>query len=162
MLIRIISGTYGYRPMILASDGSVRMSPYVVPKTPRDPPIEVTDAEAERLVKLGVAEYVDGLPEKMSAVPPVPEKPEDNTSETGDAADAQNGAGNEPAPEEVSEAEDPESSDEPEFSVEMSSADLRAAMEARGLQVKARMTKAQMVEALTAAPELTALDVVDE
>ena len=35
-------------------------------------------------------------------------------------------------------------------------------MEARGLQVKARMTKAQMVEALTAAPELTALDVVDE
>ena len=161
-IVRIVNGTYGYRPMVRQPDGSMRQSPYVVPTTSRDAPISVTEKEAERLVNLGVAEYVDVLPENLSAVPPVAGETEDNSPEAGDAVDAKNGAGNEPAPEAVSEAEETVAEEEPEYSVEMSSADLRAAMEARGIPVKARMTKAQMVEALTEAPALTALDVVDE
>lgn len=49
-IVRIVSGTYGHRP-----DGSN----YVVPVTPRDLPISVSDEEAKRLVDLGVAVYVD-------------------------------------------------------------------------------------------------------
>lgn len=48
-LIKIINGTYGHRP-----DGSN----YVLPITCEDPPISVSEEEAERLIGLGVAERV--------------------------------------------------------------------------------------------------------
>ena len=48
--IKIINGTYGFRP-----------EPLVVEcKTPADPPFFVEDQEATRLVDMGVAEYVSG------------------------------------------------------------------------------------------------------
>ena len=51
-LIRIISGTYGHRP---------ENSNYVIPVTVGDPPISVDNDEAERLVAIGVAAYVDAV-----------------------------------------------------------------------------------------------------
>lgn len=49
--IKIINGTYGYRPN---PKGSVR------PKTANDEPFAVPDEEAKRLVQMKVAEYADG------------------------------------------------------------------------------------------------------
>jgi len=43
-----LRGTYGHR--LLGGSGAVK------PKTSKDPPFEVTDEEAKRLVRLGVAE----------------------------------------------------------------------------------------------------------
>ena len=55
--IKIINGTYGFRP-----------EPLVVEcKTPADPPFYVEDQEAIRLVNLGVAEYVGGVQCKADA-----------------------------------------------------------------------------------------------
>jgi len=48
--IKIINGTYGFRPN----------PPAVEPKTPDDGPFFVEDAEADRLVALKVAVIVDG------------------------------------------------------------------------------------------------------
>ncbi len=50
--VRIISGSYG-----LKTNGVTRA------KTRRDPPFELNDKEAERLVKLGVAEIAGNTPE---------------------------------------------------------------------------------------------------
>lgn len=55
MLVRIINGTYAHRPRNLKG----QISPFVVPVTPRDNPIDVTDEEAQRLFDLGVAEPVN-------------------------------------------------------------------------------------------------------
>ena len=48
--IKIINGIYGYRP-----EGRM----IVIPTGPKDPPIGVDEAEATRLVEIGVAQYVD-------------------------------------------------------------------------------------------------------
>lgn len=77
--IRITGGCYGY----VAPNG--RFSP----KTPLDPPFEVENGEAERLVKIGVAEIVTGGGNggKMSdngvdkVAPPTPKKPTKDKSE---------------------------------------------------------------------------------
>ncbi|MCL1903993.1 MAG: hypothetical protein FWF94_06215 [Oscillospiraceae bacterium] len=47
MLIKIIQGTYGYRK---SGKGAV------TPKTPTDPPFEVSADEGKRLIELKVAE----------------------------------------------------------------------------------------------------------
>ena len=61
MLIKIISGTYGHRPLL----PNGKRSPYLNPVKAGSPPIEVDDAEAERLFALGVAEMAD--PEENKA-----------------------------------------------------------------------------------------------
>ena len=50
-MIKIVRGVYGFRD----SDGIVR------PKTAADDPFELLPAQEERLVNLGVAEYVDSV-----------------------------------------------------------------------------------------------------
>lgn len=65
-MIRIIKGTYGH----MDKNGIVR------PKTANDAPFELTPAQEERLVLLGVAEYVDApeeLPELPEGVEGIPE-----------------------------------------------------------------------------------------
>jgi len=49
-IVKIINGTYGYRP-----EGSN----YVIPVAAGDPPISVDDEEAKRLIGLGVAASVE-------------------------------------------------------------------------------------------------------
>lgn len=84
-IVKIISGTYGHRP---------ENSPYVIPVTPRDPAISVDDDEAKRLVKIGVAAYVDAeapLEDVATAVPGDPDgqtignSPDDGDGENGDS-----------------------------------------------------------------------------
>lgn len=52
MLVRIISGIYGYRP--IQPDGT--RSHHVIPVRAGEPPIDVKSAEGERLIGLGIAE----------------------------------------------------------------------------------------------------------
>ena len=76
MLIHIISGIYGHH----------REGGYISPKTRLDPPFEVDDAEAERLVSLGVAEYAGT---QVATHLPEPEEiePEDDTVADENAAE---------------------------------------------------------------------------
>lgn len=54
MLIKIISGTYGYNTGVT-----------IIPKTSDDEPFELEDVKAERLINLGVASVVGmGKPDK--------------------------------------------------------------------------------------------------
>jgi hypothetical protein len=61
MLVKIISGTYGHRPLL----PNGKHSPYLNPVKAGSPPIDVDEAEAKRLISLGVAEPVE--PRKNTA-----------------------------------------------------------------------------------------------
>ena len=61
MLVKIISGTYGHRPIL----PNGQKSHYVIPVRAGEAPIEVNEAEGERLIGLGVAEAVQA--EKIKA-----------------------------------------------------------------------------------------------
>lgn len=65
MMIKIISGTYGHRPIL----PNGKESPYVVPVTPDDLPIDVDQAEGERLIAEGIAEAVEAKAEETSEAP---------------------------------------------------------------------------------------------
>lgn len=67
-MIKIIKGTYGYRK-----------GNRIIPKTPADDPFTATPEQEARLVRLGVAVYVDAPAEAPTA--PTPKAPE--KSETG-------------------------------------------------------------------------------
>ena len=54
MLVKIISGTYGHRPIL----PNGQKSHYVIPVRAGEAPIDVEEAEGERLIGLGVAEAV--------------------------------------------------------------------------------------------------------
>jgi len=71
MLIKIINTTYGHRPIL----PNGQKSHYVIPVRPGEPPIEVEQAEGERLIALGVAAEV--TPGKITALEP--EAPEGAT-----------------------------------------------------------------------------------
>lgn len=130
MLIRIISNTvFGYHP--LRADGTY--DSIVIPTTRKDPPIEVLEADAIRLVEAGIAEIVDGEASEKApkAAPAV--------------------------------AEDPEEATETVYTTNMKSDDLKAAMAARGLPIKGNMSKKAMAEALNASdlPDLQPQDVIE-
>lgn len=61
MLVKIISGTYGHRPIL----PNGQKSHYVIPVRAGEAPIDVDKAEADRLIGLGVAEAVKA--EKIKA-----------------------------------------------------------------------------------------------
>lgn len=65
MLIRIINGTYGHRPKL----ANGKYSNYVIPVTRNDPPIDVDDDEAKRLIAKNVAvalNRTEGAPVALS------------------------------------------------------------------------------------------------
>jgi len=62
-MIKIIKGTYGYRK-----------GNRIIPKTPADDPFTATPEQEARLVRLGVAVYVDA-PAKAPATPATPAAP---------------------------------------------------------------------------------------
>ena len=55
MLVKIISGTYGHRPILPNGE----KSHYVIPVRAGEAPIAVDEAEGKRLIALGVAEAVE-------------------------------------------------------------------------------------------------------
>jgi len=123
--IKIISGCYGHREGILN-----------IPKSEKDPPFEVSDAEAERLVSLGVAMYVDGTPEfhkKSNAVP--------------DNEDIENSAST------------PENASKITYSPDMSVGDLIKAAKELGVTIPFGRSKEVMTNLLNEANEIPTLDV---
>lgn len=155
MLVQIVNGTYGHRPRL--PDG--KLSDYVVPTTRFDPPIEVADEEAERLVKLGIAEYVHADAADVATVLPEAEDPAVNTTEEETAQNGSEGQENENG-DDLTDDEDITV-----FTTDMKVNELRAAMQERGLNIHVGMTKREMVEALNGssdAPVLEAEGVIDE
>ena len=137
-LIKIINGTYGFRPQ-----------PHVVElKTADDAPFEVDDKEAARLVELGVAaiaygedseslqdaldDVVDQLEEQPA--PPEEEPEDDQPAEDGDAE----------------EAEQKFDRDELE---QLTNPQLAELAEELGLHLSGRPKKAEIIEAIMKAAE---------
>ena len=159
-LIKIINGTYGFRPQ-----------PYVVElKTADDQPFEVSDEEADRLIGLGVAALafcddseslqvaMDGMVGQLEDQPVPPEDPDEDpedqdTDEPEDEADETN----EPAP--AAEKMDPEELKQ------LTNPELGELAKELGIEVKGRPTKADLIDAIMAAaaeddelPDLGAAD----
>ena len=72
MLVKIISGTYGHRPIL----PNGQKSHYVIPVRAGEAPIDVEEAEGERLIGLGVAEAVQAEKIKAPKQEPVEKDPE--------------------------------------------------------------------------------------
>ena len=72
MLVKIISGTYGHRPIL----PNGQKSHYVIPVRAGEAPIDVEKAEGERLIGLGVAEAVQAEKIKALKQEPVEKAPE--------------------------------------------------------------------------------------
>ena len=62
-MIKIVKGVYGH----MTENGIVK------PKTSADAPFELTKEQEERLVKLGVAEYVGAMPDISAEQPELPD-----------------------------------------------------------------------------------------
>ena len=120
MLISIIKGNYGY------NDGRI-----VRAKSLSDPPFEVPDAEAARLIGMGIAKAVDKLP--VDGKLPTEEKTPDinpNNSVDGNAA------------------VDDDENDAPIYNEEMSNAELQAIAKEYGIPVPSRANKSELMAAL--------------
>lgn len=144
MLIHITQGTYGYRAV--EPDGTISVT--ARPITRDDPPIDVGETEAKRLVAIGVAEYVNA--EAVATA----EKGRLNAESIKSAL----------AVKSTSEGlTEPISDEAVTYSVTMKADELRSAMKARGLTVKVGMSKADMVEALNgdALPTFEPEDVIE-
>lgn len=153
MLIHIINGAYGYREK--KEDGQLACT--VKSATRNDPPIDVDDDEAVRLVESGIAEYAD--PDYISALVSVSEAgTKENTSDENTDEDAS----------ENGEIENDDLTDDEDITVyttDMKADELRAAMHERGLTVRVGMKKQDMVDALNGTddfPDLNPQDVIEE
>lgn len=147
MLVRIISGTYGYIPTLINGE----KSPYVVNVTRGDLPIDLDEDEAKRLVKEGVAEYVDGEAVATATVPFEDADPNGNMPEEENAPESQETAEN---------GEDVDLDD-------MTFAELKAYAQEIGIEnVGKYRSKAALIEAINGIgdelPDLTPQDVVEE
>jgi hypothetical protein len=118
-LIKIVNGTYGHKAPGARS---------VYPKSAGDPPFEVDDAKADRLVTLGVAAYVttDENPGKAVSTPDSGE----NKTETGKAAPEGNEGG------------------KPSYNSKMRADELKELLKKYGLSYRVGMSKDVMVAAL--------------
>lgn len=140
MLVKIVNGIYGHRPKL----ANGKPSEYVVPVSRYDPPINVDEEEAKRLVAAGIAEYA------AKATETAPAAPEDTEEE------------NVPAEEEEAQEAQETTEDGIVYSANMKADELRAAMREKGIPIHSGMTKAQMADALNdVMPVIEAQDVVD-
>ncbi len=136
MLIHIINGTYGHY------EGE-----WLKPKTRLDPPFEVSDEEADRLVGLGVAEYATKAlaSQPEPAGESAPEVPGVNTSETKEPAEAPlapPAEHDEPEPEDCIDIVDGHMT--VESLMKLTRADMEALAEDLGLDVKKCRNKSEI------------------
>jgi len=134
--VRIIKGVYGYRPGPGKSTKPIYMG-----KT-----VDLPDAEADRLVGLGIAEYAGVAPEADEIGPEgVPAGVEDDGAGV-------NMSGGENGAEGQEEDEDGPGDDDlperPAYDGGTSAADLRKLMGEAGLQYRVGMSKGDMIAAL--------------
>lgn len=118
--IKIIGGRYGY----------ISPSGVYCVKTSDDPPFEVDDGEAHRLIKRGVAEIVgaDAYESAKGAV-------DNNELPTTPADNGEND-------------DEPEDGGIPEYSEESTNFELQAIAKEYGIEIPPRANKAQILEAL--------------
>lgn len=117
--IKIVNGTYGHK-----APGAKG----IYPKSAGDPPFEVDDAKADRLVALGVAAYVTTKENPVKAVA-APDKRE-NKTETGKTTSDGNEGG------------------KPSYNSKMKADELKALLKKYELPFKVGMSKDIMVAAL--------------
>ena len=123
-LIKLIQGAYGHR-----APGSL-VTELI---TTKDPPFEVDESEAQRLVALGVAEYVQGV----VATPPQ----EDDDQTKGETP---------PEGNEGSEGQETTNNDKPEYGEFMTVTELKAYADERGIEYENKTTKAKLIAAIDA------------
>ena len=133
MYIRIINGNYGH-----ANGLSVTV------KTPKDKPFEVSDSEALRLAGLKVAEIVESPSAKKEKEADVDY--ENSVPKAADNADS--AEGNENNSENGDFRSEEYESGIPKYSAENTNAELLAIAEEYGIDIPAKATKAQIIEAL--------------
>ena len=121
MLIKIINGTYGYK-----APGSK----HIDPKSAGDPPFEVDDAKAKRLVDLGVAVYITDKPAKAVATSDKGENKADQGENTSEGKSGEKGT------------------EKPTYSSKMKVDELKELIKNAGLSYKVGMSKDTMVAAL--------------
>ena len=134
--IKIINGTYGHHP---------QGSKSIEPKTADDPPFEVTDEKAKKLVTRKIAEYADDLDALFADDEDEDELPGiagERFIVTG--SDTGSGAANEGS----EDSEDSEDGGVPEYSIDTHVNTLRALGRAVGLTFKVGTEKTDMVAAL--------------
>lgn len=147
MLVKMVHGAYRYLP---------QGEKYAVVVTANEPAFDLPPEEAERLIALGVAQYA----QKAVATAQTDEEAplaRETPATTPDAAKT---------PIKVEEDEQPDDEElTPEYSLDMTAAQLRAIMENHDIPVEKKMTKAEMVDALDDrfddAPRLGASSVVE-
>lgn len=122
MRIILTQGAYRYRPEGSKTAVVVQLG---------DPAFDLPEAEAERLIALGVARVADS---GLATAPPAQEP-----AEAGEPLPP-----DEEAPEDQTELYE----DRPEYSVKMTVKQLRSLMDERGIDYDDQMSKAQLVERL--------------
>ena len=131
-MIKIINGSYGHR-----------VGKMIVAVTPGDDPIALTEKEEARLVRLGVAEYVE--------TPADPPKEEESGKVANPAAG--NGAPTDPPRVEAGKL--------PEYNEDMKLDELKAVAEAYGVDASALRSKKAVIEAIEEAKELPTFGAAD-
>ena len=136
--IKIINGTYGYR-----APGSRSIEP----KAAGDPAFEIDNEEAKRLVRLGVAAYVDDYDILFADDDEDEDELSGNAGERfiGTGLDTGSGAANEDGEDDEDDEDD---SEVPEYSTDTHVNTLRALGRAVGLTFKVGTEKTDMVAAL--------------
>ena len=122
--ITLTQGAYRYRPEGEKSAVVVQLG---------DPPFILPDAEAARLVTLGVAQYA--LPEVATA------PQEDDDQAKGE---------NTPPPDGGGKGQETPQTDKPEYGDFMTVAQLKAYADERGIEYEDKTTKAKLIEAIDA------------
>lgn len=135
-MIKIVRGVYGFKD----ENGIIR------PKTAADEPFELLAEQEERLVSLGVAEYVGGIEDEQA----------DETEQDG-IEDEQGPIGFDEIPPEDFAEEDAEAMEEIIDLETLSGKELRELGKDYGLTFKANAKKADMIAAITEAQNEVAL-----
>jgi hypothetical protein len=162
MKIKIVNGTYGHRPLLPNGE----KSKYIVPVNHLSLPIEVDAAEAERLIRLGVAVKVTADEAHVGAAAAPDEKPIGNTADNQKPVEAPSEA--------VSEGDaESEGSSAGHVTVEElethTVSELKAMAQEMGIETGKIRSKSGVIEAIMAfdadhgdvPPALSAQDVID-
>lgn len=127
MLIKIINGNYGYR-----------VGQLVKVKTKNDPPFDVSEEEAHRLERLGVAEIMEEIPEGGESG-----NNEGNSGDNGsrEAEENPEGSGN-------CDTEENAEDKVPAYGENFTNSELQAIAKEYGIDVSTRAPKAELIKAL--------------
>lgn len=127
MLIKIINGNYGYR-----------VGQLVKVKTKNDPPFEVSEEEAHRLERLGVAEIIAEIPEDGESG-----NTEGNSGDNGSREAEENPEGN--GSRDIKENTE---YNVPAYDENCTNSKLQAIAKEYGIDVSTRAPKAELIKAL--------------